>query len=189
MVRGTSPTSSRLSRWVPRRRNFSDLLEAIQVLARRPISQTSSSYPFFDNDWADGADVTECYDMDDHHDADDDGYHVSGSACRALARTERSMSWCSTFSWRTSRTAKRSRARTIEEVRRIRAMVSSEVDHLPSEPPLSERPMLKPSILRWNRLSTLPTRSTRRRLTSPTVPRPGVPLCASTTETLSIRVR
>ena len=50
-------------------RNFSDLLEAIQM--------GSSSYPFFDNDWADGADVTECHDMDDHHDVDDDDYHVS----------------------------------------------------------------------------------------------------------------
>ena len=31
-------------------RNFSDLLEAIQVLARRPMSQTSSSYPSFNDD-------------------------------------------------------------------------------------------------------------------------------------------
>ena len=34
-------------------RNFSDLLEAIQVLARRPMSQTSSSYPSFNDDWTD----------------------------------------------------------------------------------------------------------------------------------------
>ena len=31
-------------------RNFSDLLEDIQVLARRPMSQTSSSYPSFNDD-------------------------------------------------------------------------------------------------------------------------------------------
>ena len=40
-------------------RNFSDLFEAIQVLARRPMSQTSSSYPSFNNDWTDSTYVTE----------------------------------------------------------------------------------------------------------------------------------
>ena len=55
-------------------RNFSDLLEAIQVLARRPMNQASSSYPSFNDDWTDGTCVTEYYVMDDHHDADDGGY-------------------------------------------------------------------------------------------------------------------
>ena len=40
-------------------RNFSDLLEAIQVLARRPMSQTSSLYPSFNDDWTDSTYVSE----------------------------------------------------------------------------------------------------------------------------------
>ena len=55
-------------------RNFSDLLEAIQVLARRPMSQTSSSYPSFNDDWTDSTYVTEYYDMDDYHDTEGDGH-------------------------------------------------------------------------------------------------------------------
>ena len=55
-------------------RNFSDLLEAIQVLARRPMNQASSSYPSFNDDWTDSTCVTEYYDMDDHHDAEDGEY-------------------------------------------------------------------------------------------------------------------
>ena len=55
-------------------RNFSDLLEAIQVLARRPMSQTSSSYPSFNDDWTDSTYVTEYYDMYDFNDTEDDGY-------------------------------------------------------------------------------------------------------------------
>ena len=55
-------------------RNFSDLLEAIQVLARRPMSQTSSSYPSFNDDWTDSTCVTECYDLDDYHNTEDGGY-------------------------------------------------------------------------------------------------------------------
>ena len=55
-------------------RNFSDLLEAIQVLARRPMSQTSSSYPSFNDDWTDSTYGTEYYDMYDYNDTEDDGY-------------------------------------------------------------------------------------------------------------------
>ena len=56
-------------------RNFSDLLEAIQVLARRPMSQhfiieTES----FNDDWNDSAYVTEYYDIDDYNDTEGDGY-------------------------------------------------------------------------------------------------------------------
>ena len=54
-------------------RNFSDLLEAIQALARRPMSQTSSSYPSFNDDWTDSTYVTEYYYMDDYHDTEDGG--------------------------------------------------------------------------------------------------------------------
>ena len=55
-------------------RNFSDLLEAIQVLAMRPMSQTSSSYPSFNDDWTDNTYVTEYYDMYNYHDTEDDGF-------------------------------------------------------------------------------------------------------------------
>ena len=55
-------------------KNFSDLLEAIQVLAQRPMSQTSSSYPSFNDDRTDSSFVTEYYDMDDYHDNEGDGY-------------------------------------------------------------------------------------------------------------------
>ena len=46
-------------------RNFSDLLDAIQILARRPISQVSSSFPPYYDEWDD----------DDHDDVDNDGYY------------------------------------------------------------------------------------------------------------------
>ena len=38
------------------------------------MSQTSSSYPSFNNDWTDSTFVTEYYDMYDYHDTEDDGY-------------------------------------------------------------------------------------------------------------------
>ena len=55
-------------------RNFSDLLEANQFLARIPMNQASSSFPSFNDDWTDSTCVTEYCDMDDHHDAEDGGY-------------------------------------------------------------------------------------------------------------------
>ena len=55
-------------------RNFSDFFEAIQVLARRPMCQTSSSYPSFNDDWTDSTCVTGYCDMYDYHDTEDDGY-------------------------------------------------------------------------------------------------------------------
>ena len=55
-------------------KNFPDLLEAIQVLARRHMSQSSSSYPSFIDDWTDSTYVTEYYDMDDYHDTEGDGH-------------------------------------------------------------------------------------------------------------------
>ena len=55
-------------------RNFSDLLEAIQVLAARPMNQASSSYPSFNDDWTDSTYVTECYDLDYYHNTEDGGY-------------------------------------------------------------------------------------------------------------------
>ena len=48
--------------------------EFLKVLARRPIIQTSSSYPSFDDDWTDNTYVTEYYDMYDYHDTEDVGY-------------------------------------------------------------------------------------------------------------------
>ena len=55
-------------------RDFSDLLDAIQILARRPMSQVSSSFPSYYDEW-DSTDATECYDTDDHDAVDNDGYH------------------------------------------------------------------------------------------------------------------
>ena len=55
-------------------RNFSDLLDAIQILAWRPMSQVSSSFPSYYDEWDDSTNATEYYDID--HDAvDKDGYH------------------------------------------------------------------------------------------------------------------
>ena len=56
-------------------RNFSDLLEAIQILARRPMSQVSSSFPSYNYDWEDSTNATESYDIDDHDAVDNDGYY------------------------------------------------------------------------------------------------------------------
>ena len=56
-------------------RNFSDLLDAIQVLARRPMSQISSSFPSYCDEWDDSTDATEYYDIDDHNAVDNDGYY------------------------------------------------------------------------------------------------------------------
>ena len=53
-------------------RNFSDLLDAIQILARRPTSQISSSFPSYYDKWDDSKNVTEYYDIDDHDDVDND---------------------------------------------------------------------------------------------------------------------
>ena len=43
-------------------RNFSDLFDAIQILARRPMSQISSSFPSYYDDWDDSTNATEYYD-------------------------------------------------------------------------------------------------------------------------------
>ena len=56
-------------------RNFSDLLDAIQILARRPMSQVSSSFPSYNDEWDDGTNATEYYDTDDHNAVDNDGYY------------------------------------------------------------------------------------------------------------------
>ena len=53
-------------------RNFSDLLDAIQILARRPMSQISSSFPSYYDEWDDSTNATEYYDIDDHDDVDND---------------------------------------------------------------------------------------------------------------------
>ena len=56
-------------------RNFSDLVDAIQILARRSMSQVSSSFPSYDHEWDDSTDVTEYCDIDDHNAVDNDGYY------------------------------------------------------------------------------------------------------------------
>ena len=43
-------------------RNFADLLDAIQILARRPMSQISSSFPSHYDEWDDSTNATEYYD-------------------------------------------------------------------------------------------------------------------------------
>ena len=79
-------------------RNFSDLLDAIQILARRPMSQLSSSFPSYYDEWDDSTNATEYYDIDDHDDVDNDEYYdeynepktmtMSGSICLASLRTQ-----------------------------------------------------------------------------------------------------
>ena len=56
-------------------RNFSDLLDAVQILARRPMSQVSSSFPSYYDEWDDSTNATEYYDIDDHDDVDNDEYY------------------------------------------------------------------------------------------------------------------
>ena len=56
-------------------RNFSDLLDVIQILARRPMSQISSSFPSYNDKWDDSTNATQYYDIDDHDDVDNDEYY------------------------------------------------------------------------------------------------------------------
>ena len=56
-------------------RNFSDLLDAIQILAWRPMSQVSSLFPSYDDEWDDSTTATEYYDIDDYNAVDSDGYY------------------------------------------------------------------------------------------------------------------
>ena len=56
-------------------RNFSDLLDAIQILARRPMSQVSSSFPSYYDEWDESTNATEYYDIDNRDDVDNDEYY------------------------------------------------------------------------------------------------------------------
>ena len=56
-------------------RNLSDILDAIQILARRAMTQVSSSFPSYDDEWDDSTNATEYYDIDDHNAVDNDGYY------------------------------------------------------------------------------------------------------------------
>ena len=47
-------------------RDISDLLEAIQILAWRPMSQVSSSFPSYDDEWDDSTNATEYHDAVDN---------------------------------------------------------------------------------------------------------------------------
>ena len=55
-------------------RNFSNLLDGIQILAQRPMTQVSSSFPSYDDNWDEGTNATEYYDIHDHNAVDNDGY-------------------------------------------------------------------------------------------------------------------
>ena len=106
-------------------RNFSDLLEAVQILARRPMKQVSSSFPSYDDEWADGADVTEYHDIDDHNAVDNGGHHDENDESEDhdgewidtsgipedVTFEEPELACC----WRTSRRARRGRARAIKQ--------------------------------------------------------------------------
>ena len=56
-------------------RNFSDLLDALQILAWRPMNQVSSSFPSYDEEWDDGTNATEDYDIDDPNAVNNDEYY------------------------------------------------------------------------------------------------------------------
>ena len=111
-------------------RNFSDLPHAIQILARRPMSQVSSSFPSYYDEWDDSTSATEYYDIDDHNAVDNDGYYdeyenprtmtMSGSTCLASLRTLRSKSRSWPACWRVSRRANR----VSGEARKAGAIVS-----------------------------------------------------------------
>ena len=113
-------------------RNFSDLLDAIEILARRPMSQVSSSFPSYYDEWDDSTNATENYDIDDHDAVDNDGYHdeydepmmVRGSTFPASLRTPRSKNRSWPACWRISRRAERGRARVSGEARKAGARVS-----------------------------------------------------------------
>ena len=92
-------------------RNFSDLLDAIQILPRRPISQVSSSFPSYYDEWDDSTNATEYNDIDDTtmgttmSTTNPRTMMVSGSTILASLRTLR-------------RRAKRGRARVSREARK-----------------------------------------------------------------------
>ena len=115
-------------------RNFSDLLDAIQILARRPMSQISSSFPSYYDEWDDSTNATEYYDIDDYDDVDNDVYYDEyyepedhdneWSICLASLRTQRSKNQSWPVCWRVSRRAKRDRARVSAKARKGVAKVS-----------------------------------------------------------------
>ena len=117
-------------------RNFSDLLEAIQVLARIPMNQASSSFPSFNDDWTDSTYVAEYYDMDDHHDAEDVGYEDEYNEFEDYDGEWIDMSGIPdnqtfeepelAYSGKPSRKAKRDLGRIIVKARRVLAKASSE---------------------------------------------------------------
>ena len=104
-------------------RNFSDFLEAMQVLARRPMTQASSSYPSFHDDSTDSTYVAEYYDMDDHYDAEDGGYEDKYNEFEDYdgewIRRSQNRSWPAF--WKISRKAKRGLGRISGKARRVLA--------------------------------------------------------------------
>ena len=92
------------------------------------MSQVSSSFPSYDDDWDDSTNATEYYDIDDHNAVDNDVYYDEydepedhdggGSTCLASLRTLRSKSRSWPVCWRTSRMAKRGRAKVSGEAKK-----------------------------------------------------------------------
>ena len=98
-------------------KELSDLLDATQILARRLMSQVSSSFPSYDDEWDDSTNATEYYDIDDHNAVDNDGYYdeydepetmmVSGSTC--------SKNPSCPVCWKISRRAERGRQEGLDQ--------------------------------------------------------------------------
>ena len=92
-------------------RNFSDLFDAIQILARRPMSQISSSFPSYYDEWDDSTNATEYYDIDDHDDVDNDEYNEPEDHdnewidMSGIPEGRKNQSWPAC--WRVSRRAKK----------------------------------------------------------------------------------
>ena len=114
-------------------RNFSDLVNAIQILARRPMSQVSSSFLSYDDEWDDSTNAstatltttTLSTTMGTTMSTTNPRTKmVSGSTFRASLTTPRSKSRSWPVCWRSSRRAERGRARVSGQARWAGAKVS-----------------------------------------------------------------
>ena len=115
-------------------RNFSDLLDAIQILARRPMSQISSPFRSYYDEWDDSTNAIEYKTSKTMTMSTTMGITMnttnpktmtmSGSTCLASLRTQRSRNQSWSACWKVSRRAKRDRARVSGEARKAGARVS-----------------------------------------------------------------
>ena len=99
-------------------RNF-PLLDAIQILARRPMSQVSSSFPSYDDATTLSTTMSTAMSTPNPR-----TMMVSGSTCLASLRTPGSKSRSWPVCWRISRRAEWGRARVSGEARKAGARVS-----------------------------------------------------------------